>query len=54
MQTEDGLTHIEWYQRSETAALPEDDIVVFPQEATFAQVVQHKSNNQKYPFISLQ
>lgn len=40
MQTEDGLMHLMWHERTETStkADPEDDIIVFPEEAKFEKV----------------
>jgi hypothetical protein len=39
-QTEDGLLHIQWFERSETdcKAEPETDTIVFPDEAHFQKV----------------
>ena len=39
-QTEDGLTHLMWHERTDagTKADPEDDVVVFPEEAKFEKV----------------
>lgn len=41
LQTEDGLVHIEWYERkdnTDTAEAPEYDEIVFPDEANFEKV----------------
>lgn len=40
MQTEDGLTHLMWYERTDAGckAEPENDVIVFPEEATFQKV----------------
>lgn len=39
MQTEDGLLHLEWWSREDdSAAVPEFDEIVFPDEAEFQKV----------------
>jgi hypothetical protein len=39
-QTEDGLVHLEWWSRDdETAAGPEFDEIVFPEEAEWVKVI---------------
>lgn len=41
MQTEDGLVHLEWWSRDdETAAGPEFDEIVFPEEAEWVKVIK--------------
>lgn len=44
LQTEDGLTHLQWLERGTAAAdLPELDTVIFPQEASFGRVGQQRA-----------
>lgn len=41
VQTEDGLVHLQWLERTEaglSTAEPENDVILFPGEATFEKV----------------